>query len=57
MTTTVTVQAHCASNKEVVISKSDDGLVEPSITVIQDGEEHSDVVYDNVAITVKEREK
>ena len=49
MTTNVTVNAHCGSNKEVLITRTDSADV-----VIQDGEKYDHVVYDDVVITVKE---
>lgn len=59
MTTTVVVQAHCASDKEVVINCKDyvtgSDILEP--VVIQDGQEHRQVVFDNRVLTVTERVK
>lgn len=53
MTTNVTIDAHCdGETKEVVIKKTG----EPDV-VIQDGETHKDVVYDEISITVIERLK
>lgn len=56
MTTTVTVEAHCASNKEVVI-ETDDGGTSGFQSVIQDGGSHVTHAYDARKITVYEREK
>jgi hypothetical protein len=52
MTTTVTVQAHCADTKQVRISRTgfDDAF-------IHDGEKYESVVYDDISITVIEEEK
>jgi hypothetical protein len=52
MTTTVTVKAHCAKEKEVVIYKSTTNTGET--IVIQDGESWEGVVYDDGNISVRE---
>lgn len=55
MTTTVTIKAHCAKNKQVsVIISKGDSVVENHL--IQDGEERSYVVYDDRRIAVYEME-
>lgn len=55
MTTTVKVEAHCASNKEVIV------LIEEGQTgssaVLQDGEKREFYVYDARRIIVLEAEK
>lgn len=53
MTTTVIVKAHCASDKEVVIDRTRNGEPDAQFT-LQDGEEHSLVVYDDLAVSVRE---
>ncbi len=55
MTTTVIVKAHCAADKEVRIYRASKFTGEPC--VIQDGETHEAVVYDDIVITVREVEK
>ncbi|MNJ71588.1 hypothetical protein D3C77_681490 [compost metagenome] len=48
MTTTVNVEAHCASDKQVVVTVKDlvtDAVYETFI--LQDGEKASRVLYDN----------
>lgn len=55
MTTTVRVEAHCASNKEVAIA-IDAGTTGETI-VLQDGEKREVYAYDARKITVYEREK
>lgn len=58
MTTSVKVSAHCASDKQVRIIKSQiDGSSEATTTLIQDGETNEQVVYDGWAITVNEELK
>ena len=52
MTTTVTVKAHCASTKEVIVSVT----AEPD-RVIQDGEEAEVYAYDDRLISVREVKK
>lgn len=56
MTTTVTVQAHCDSKKEVHIEIANDPCHEAGnhTKVLQDGEQHSLVVYDDKSVIVKE---
>lgn len=57
MTTTVIVKAHCAPEKEVHIDVIGDPCApkfEPFKVVLQDGETHELVVYDNKAVTVSE---
>lgn len=58
MTSTVTIDAHCASDTEVSVSVyenygRDDTLVEEF--TLQDGESAERAIYDNREITVKER--
>jgi putative sterol carrier protein len=55
MTSTVKVTAHCATNKEVVIS-IDEGAT-GSTVYLQDGESHEVCVYDEKSVSVKERVK
>jgi len=57
MTSTVTVTAHCAEDKEVVINVAEQSETSGSngVYILQDGETWEDVVYDNREITVKER--
>jgi hypothetical protein len=62
MTTTVKVEAHCASSVEVVVEIHDDSLpggvdVPPERLVLQDGESIEPYVYDNRRIVVYERPK
>jgi len=53
MTTTVSVTAHCAKNKEVSIKRVDyDGNMKEIF--IQDGESYTNIVYDACEITVRE---
>lgn len=52
MTTTVKVSAHCADDKEVQISYSDENGLQQQ--TIQDGEEFEMVVYDDKTCTVQE---
>ena len=52
MTTTVKVYAHCDNKTEVKIKKEDGENVD--VTTIQDGEEHSLAVYDDIKVTVEE---
>jgi len=56
MTTTVKVEAHCSSNKEVVIEVND-GEDTGHGDVIQDGETREVYAYDSRRITVYERTK
>lgn len=55
MTTTVTVSAHLADTKEVVISIGDESGIEGYS--LQDGESRDFHVYDGRTITVKEKIK
>ena len=55
LTRTVTVEAHCADDKEVQCSIEDGNEAEGC--TLQDGETESFVVYDNRKITVREVEK
>lgn len=57
MTTTVKVEAHCASTKEVVVLIEDDAGKSGSSEVLQDGERCEVYAYDARRITVYEREK
>lgn len=56
MTTTVTIQAHCDDKKEVHIDICEDPCNESSNhkKVLQNGQQHSLVVYDNKSVTVRE---
>jgi hypothetical protein len=56
MTTTVTIDAHCSSDKEVKISVTEAGKEVDQYT-IQDCETVSTVVYDDRVLSVKETEK
>jgi len=55
MTTTVTINAHCASNKEVVV-KIHDHLAAADVEsfTLQDGEKADRVVYEGREISVME---
>lgn len=55
MTTTVKIEAHCSSDKEVFVSVADGGSGETF--VLQDGESAERYAYDDREITVKERSK
>ena len=55
MTTTVKVEAHCASNKEVKVEI--DGGTTGETRTLQDGEKIEVYAYDARRITVYEREK
>ena len=55
MTTNVTIQAHCANDKEVVVSMQDGSYGENY--VLQDGEEQTLYAFDERVISVKERLK
>jgi len=56
MTTTVKIEAHLSSDKEVLVDITDDG--NPAETfALQDGESAERYVYDGREITVKEVEK
>lgn len=53
MTTTVKVEAHCATDKQVRVTLGDEnGIIENF--KIDDGETAERVVYDNIVIQVKE---
>ena len=56
MTTTVIVQAHCSSDKEVVVTLTnhDHPDLPYEVFALQDGETAQRVVYDNRQITVQE---
>ena len=53
MTTNVVVNAHCASDKEVVVKITEPNVTDETI-VLQDGETLERVVYGDRLITVKE---
>lgn len=55
MTTTVRVEAHCGSDKEVVIEVDDRGMWQSE--TLKDGEKRDVYAYDARKITVYEREK
>jgi hypothetical protein len=58
MTTSVKVSAHCASNKQVRISREDSqGTAGPVDTVLQDGETDEQHVYDGWSLSVREEVK
>lgn len=56
MTTTVIIQAHCASTKEVHVSIVGN-VTNVEDFVLQDGETATRCVYDGLAITVFEMQK
>lgn len=55
MTTIVRVEAHCSSDKEVVVTTGTDSVSQSII--LDSGETHLGYVYDSWTISVKEREK
>ena len=58
MTTTVTVNAHCASDHvEVKVDRVSKDSSNCSSHILQDGNSINLVVYDDISITVKEVEK
>lgn len=60
MTSTVTVEAHCSLDKEVVIDLLDIGDAKDTLNqtiVIQDGEKHVVHVYDTRFVRISEVEK
>ena len=56
MTTTVTINAHLSSSKEVKVRVTNAGEVAEEFT-LQDGESAYRVVYDDLVIKVEEVEK
>lgn len=56
MTTTVKIEAHCASNKEVEVTLIT-GTASLEVFKVQDGEKVERYVYDARYITVREIEK
>lgn len=58
MTTTVKVEAHCASNKQVVVTvrNSVTGEIKESF-ILQDGEKADRVVYDDLELITREELK
>ena len=54
MTTTVTVQAHCAETTEVEITISNDGTAADQEITIQNGEQWVGYVHDLKSIHVQE---
>lgn len=52
MTTTVTVEAHCVSEKEVHIEIKEN--CDSTKVVLQNGDKHVLYVYDNKSVTVTE---
>lgn len=54
MTTSVIVKVHCAAEKEVVIRTIGNNTKD---VVINDGDVHEVVVYDNLQVQVEERFK
>lgn len=62
MTTTITIDAHCNFDTEVLIKTVDKawekaGGIPFRDVVIQDGESHTCCVYDDRIVTVQERSK
>lgn len=58
MTTSVIVHAHCDPEaKEVKITLHRPNPEDDTDIIIQDGESHQDVVYDDIQITVGEQLK
>ena len=55
MTTTVTIEAHCPQGVEVVITTTGCGCGTNGDIILQDGEKHSTVIYDNKVVSVSER--
>ena len=56
MTTKVTIQAHCAYNKEVeIVLTENEALIE--LKKINDGESHELYVYDGRSVQVHEKIK
>ncbi len=56
MTTTVTIEAHCAPDERVELVIHGNGRGDPSrVVVLRDGETAEDHVYDDKSITVRER--
>lgn len=58
MTTTVKVEAHCASNKQVVVTvrNRQNGDIKESF-ILQDGEKADRVVYDDLELVTYEELK
>lgn len=56
MTTTIRIDAHCASDVEVVI-KMRTGPVSETVTRIQNQESHTCYVYADMTVTVQEVKK
>ena len=54
MTTTVKVEAHCADNKEVIVTITSPNGETAKEKILQNGESFQDVVYDLKEISVKE---
>lgn len=54
MTSTVKVFAHCASNKQVVVTRAAPGADNVETTILQDGQSFEQVVHDDLEISVKE---
>lgn len=58
MTTTVTIEAHLSTTKEVIVKLADKETKEVlSSYSLQDGEAKQEVVYDNIAISITEQLK
>jgi hypothetical protein len=59
MTTTVIVQAHCATDKEVIVLVEglNDGEGNDTTVVLQDGQTWQGVVFDDRVISVCEQYK
>jgi len=54
MTTTVTVEAHCADTTEVQITISNDGTAADDAIIIQNGEKRVVYVHDLKSVHVQE---
>lgn len=55
MTTIVTINAHCASDKQVVVKRTDHtNGVDVETFTLQDGEKADRVVFDGLDISVRE---
>ena len=57
MTTTVIIQAHCASEKQVLVSIEDGAPPQGESFFLQDGETAERYVYDARVISVREELK
>ena len=59
MTTTVTVEAHCDANTEVLVTENNMGTYGGDLreVVLQNGDRFVTHTYSNKSVTVKERAK